>query len=1847
MNLSSSVDDGANISPSVSISSKNKEKDQSVSSLGSSLSLGFNSRTGLQNLNLSASYSRNQKDYSYKGKNLGDGKLSSSLSGSISFNNTSYTPSKRVGYTNKNFNYSAAVGGEVFGVEGQVQVTGYGSYQNISDEYKNKDLAAFGYDNTHYKGNSNGVLDFNRENETTIDSRTTVLPTTNYTYDLYSIEGQWVSGSFRPSRSQVGFVYNDNVVDVGSGNNAGIEVGLGNLVHGSGDFSSNSSFSYTGVWSNNNFALPYFSESKLDKNDIKYESVYYRQIGNMAIDPDQNLYENKLYKKDVLALSFVGGNKNSYTEAKFLKTNPYTYNSTTPVNISEKIKRKERIRRSQLIQKISVKDAANDRFVKINSTILNNVHKYKHHTAGFKVLKTDGSTYVFGEAAYNITKKEISFDVSKSQDISSSDLKKGLVPYNGSFRDNDYSNSDEYLNIIETPKHAHSYLITSVLSSDYEDIDDNGPSKNDLGTYTKFEYSQPSTYKWRVPFESNKASYNPGLNSKKNDQKANVLYGEKENVYLNRIITKTHVAFFDLSDRKDAIGVTGEHGGAGSDRMKKIKTIRLYSLPEVTNSNGVITDPGVNGSIKPIKTAHFVYNYSLCKGIPNRIPGFSSLENETSNLGGKLTLEKVYFTYRNSNMGKYTPYKFDYGIDNNINNPNYHPKGFDIWGNYKNGEQGDPSILHNEPTTTELPFVLQDKVDADKNAQAWNLKSVALPSGGSIKIDIESDDYQFVQNKKAMQSYQIAGIGHTADIPPTFSNELYDGNHKSYLYINLGNLATSSLNPSEFKRKYLKDNFDKYIHSKVLMDIIEYGRYREYISGYFLIDQNKDIKIGTDTEGVNTYVSIPMKSVKIEKGGTINPITKTGLGFSRMFLNRLANGVPYDPDQSDFKAIVNGLSKSISIISEIFDGPNHYLLNRGCAKTINTNKSWVRLENSTGYKYGGGLRVKKITMSDDWQVMSEQTDSQTMNYGQEYSYESENGQSSSGVATFEPNESSENPFVEPFFPVDPSTYAEKMSAPKENNYVERPIGKSFFPSPTVTYSKVKVKDLKNDTNIRKNGTGHVIHNYYTSKDFPTEAFMSQILKNNDKTPNNIIKNLLSNGNISVKNHLTASQGFCVVTNDMNGKEKSQEVYQEGQTSPISKIEYKYNVENGKLNNELITISEKGEIKKKLIGLDSDMFLDFNESFSSSSVDGSKINVATYIIPAVPPFPLVLPTTFPNSSYNESLLRTATVTKHIHQTGILIEKIAYDLGSTVSTKNLAWDAQSGEVILTETVNEYDDKYYSFNYPAYWMYSGMANASQNIGIEGYVSRKKNCQHDPSPYFKVFKTSNVTGENETDIKNYFHVGDELLLYRNTGNQESYLQVWVMEVNTSNNGLLLMDEKGHYIDECGTNENKYQFKITRSGYRNLQSASMASVTSMINPMRDNLGNLKTLLDDNLFDFTGAGFNPRIINASAVVYKDFWKPQNESNFPIYPSLPGEAYEDSGEVNHPYDLGFNPYLWNIKGDWRAEKSYAYLAGRNSGDGLINNPRNEGFFTKFNSFYKLVNEQWVTNESNWTYASSISQYSPYGAELENKDALNRHSAAQYGYNYTLPTAVASNSKYNEMGFEGFEESITLNKKHFEFHGINTNLNISSLFSHTGRKSVKVTQAQPVRLKAKLQPTKIIAQDRPCSYQCNGLVQISGPFNITKIANTSPIACVLTTNDPYSPLFTNNIKGYTEWVVTMVCPNTDILISENFENFGELDEAGYKVTYTQISNTEIKIAICGGWYPSCTSGEINPNNYIEDADGNILVVSTNPINCENTFINIPIYINGTKLNLKYTTNHKPPPNFTIWTPKLTCQ
>src|SRR5690606_31810158 len=151
----------------------------------------------------------------------------------------------------------------------------------------------------------------------------------------------------------------------------------------------------------------------------------------------------------------------------------------------------------------------------LRNFITPNPHGKSHHVAGYIITDENGNRHVYGESVYNLIKEEVAFAVG-GEPTSEADENSELIQY-APVIDNTTGNTkgkDHFFNKEITPAYAHTYLISSVLSSDYQDLTGNGPSDDDLGNYTHFFYEvKADDYKWRVPYQENRASYSNGLNT--------------------------------------------------------------------------------------------------------------------------------------------------------------------------------------------------------------------------------------------------------------------------------------------------------------------------------------------------------------------------------------------------------------------------------------------------------------------------------------------------------------------------------------------------------------------------------------------------------------------------------------------------------------------------------------------------------------------------------------------------------------------------------------------------------------------------------------------------------------------------------------------------------------------------------------------------------------------------------------------------------------------------------------------------------------------------------------------------------------------------------------------------------------------------------------------------------------------------------------------------------------------------------------------------------------------------------------------------------------------------------------
>ncbi|MDX2172814.1 MAG: hypothetical protein SFY56_06820 [Bacteroidota bacterium] len=1115
-----------------------------------------------------------------------------------------------------------------------------------------------------------------------------------------------------------------------------------------------------------------------------------------------------------------------------------------------------------------------------------------HHIAEISVINSDGSRYYYGLPTYNLKSKEVSFTIAEPNDLAS-----GLVQYNATDASKDNTRGiDNVFNMTETPAYAYSHLLTAVVSADYVDLNNNGPDDQDNGTYTKFHYAKsigPSRsgfppdeiFKWRMPVShcANYANYNENSKSNVNDNSANYTYGEKEIWYLDEVETKNYIAKFVLSERKDSYGAL-EDGtrDATGPRSKKIDQIILYSKPEykANGSNAI-----------PIKTVNFEYSYELCKNanscgssggttaqLANNSGNQTKVGNETEtivNAGGKLTLKRVYFTYGKSTRARFNQYQFTYDIAHNYN---YHNKAYDRWGNYKPVGSNIDYSYGAPVTNAEFPYSEQDKSNADNYAAAWSLSKIALPSGGEINIEYEADDYAFVQNMPAAQMFNV--IGATSSVPTaggSYANSLFSGTaftgytNSNYLVIDLKTSPTSPIDSTyEFLRYYLKDINDgnKQLYFKFLVNLTDNAtptidhksNFYEYVSGYADIEVDNDTKlpiadlIKTSGGALTGKAWIKIKGVKIKRSGTsptINPIALAAAQFGRINYGSVvwdgAGFAPPEDVEEALKQMAVSAKGALKTLVTGFKNPNKAILDKGYCSTFIPAKSMVRLYTPFGKKLGGGSRVKELSIKDNWDVMTAvgaNPGQDYSTYGQEYSYAAmdEYGREiSSGVASYEPMiGSEENSLKQPFY-LGKNKWA--VLAPDDRYYVEGPFGESFYPSPNVGYSKVKVKSIipPNAPNVAKNG--YKVYEFYTAKDYPTICKHTPIMPKQYRSP---LKTLIK---ISSKDLVSASQGYVIITNDMHGKPKAELDYAQGKSTPEKETRFYYKSKNGyqepgqrgissdasyaanELDNNCVVINKNGIASSAVIGMDFDAVADFRESQTETNMVSSQNNASTFIVGLIP---AVVPTIWPSTQYELSRFRSSVLTKVVNKYGILEKTTIRIDKSTTTSESLAYDEETGQSIITKTLNDFNDPIYNVKYPAHWGYNLMGGAYSTVGM--------------SFNFSGFVNGLTIGGGITNIGDYLSLGDELALITSSTNQRA----WVCD-RIGSQQISIIDQNGNPINITGA----VTVKVLRSAKRNLLTSNMQALTCLNNPLPATLpGALNISASSKILEATGTLFS-------------------------------------------------------------------------------------------------------------------------------------------------------------------------------------------------------------------------------------------------------------------------------------------------------------------------------------------------------------------------------------------------------
>lgn len=1582
--------------PSVSRNFSNSDDMSAKGSLGGTISI--NSREGLKtSINVGMAISGKEKGENGKDKESGG----HSFSGSYSFAKLSGIPKVSYPFTTNAFLGNIKVGGEISFFHPHGELKGYHTKQTLSTNVINTPAYGYLYSDKAPLTSSNVLHDFNREKDQPYINDVSInIGIPYYTGDVYSVNAQGISGSFQLNRGDIGVIFDNRIVSGSSSVNVGIEVGIGNAFKVGASISLTNVNSSCGKWYN---GITNSIDFKPSAANNLYQSAYFKSASDVMVD-ENNLY-SKLGKDNPVkvGLSEIGVYVNMENELLNDANQSYPMkNVNTNTNLLYKNIRDPRtINIQHLTATEADKAGLNKNIVEYSLNTFNcnrintnnsgrfsrvNVYRKASHISEITATNNDGMRYVFGLPTYNVLQKEVSFTLGTSPPGTD-----GLVNYSGLIWG--ANGKDGFYESTTLPPYVTSNLLTAVLSPDFIDVDNNGPTVSDVGNYVKFNYAYAGIYKWRTPYGQNKATFNKAYLSDDADNKGSYVYGEKELWYIHSVESKTEIAefYYDANFRQDGLGVNEEGLKNPNNKLYKLDSIKVYSINEREIKGN---------SAVPKRIIYFQYDYQLCKGT------YNSAATSAIN-SGKLTLTKVSFTSGKSKKELRSPYLFTYGEQpsGTVFNPNYNPRNVNRWGHYQlNNNTSDVLTNFTNPSlrlsNIDFPYAQQDETEMNKNAYAWNLTKIKLPSGGNIKVIYEPHRYAYTQDKRNMEMVLIEGTSQNVPTSTASSNLLYafNSNPNYYFKFKLKSPITGADAHEQFLYEYFNNNLNQFIYYKTLVKLTNTPVKWEWINGYFKIHSAG--LIGNN----HGYVQLEPVCVndKDDCNDYVNPISKSAWQFMRMNRSDICYGTGsaplMEPTLEDFLRTPDLDSKVNDQTDAFFKGFNKYARDvKYFANSIALNQSFIRLYSPGSNKIMGGSRVKTVVSSDNWGNLTNQP-ILNKDYTIDYDYtvvvkNPVNNQDkiiSSGVVEYEPfNGGDENPLRTPVF------YNQHIKmAPDNNLYVETPYNESLFPAVNLVYSKVKI--INNKTTNDVPGTGHQEMEYYTAKDFPVQSSATLLGDNHEKKTSMLAGLAMSlMGMNYFFNYITLSQGFSIVLNDMHGKQKATKNFNSRGTLVSSKeFQYAISKENITIpffgssytvpittfNKNLKLINHNGVITNSdNLGISISAICDSRTTEHNTSGMGVDLNLDFVIYGIIPAFTFV---PLPNMTIEETRINTVAFNKIITKKGILKNYIVTENGASISTENLLFDDKTGSVVLTKTTNEFNDTVFSFHYPANWIYKGMS--------AGYLS---------SDVELTFLSGNNSFTKSGDLCNVLKAGDEFV---NTSNGNRF---WI----TTKSVCTFTVKSRNIADQVnllGT------WKLIRPGRKNMLTEQAGTIVTLANPIQSN----------NSLSFS------KVISTSMMEYGDARTKPCSCKSPLM-YLNGKTYDNKmGNYTaffQKYNFD-NPFLTGEKGNWYSLRTWTYVTDRTRGLGLTpyqTNIRKDGVFTTFNNFWNPANSvynDWNNATTGWQWLEKLNIKDINGLTLETKDVLNRHNSMLAGYKQKLIIAEAGNAMKREILYDGFED-----------------------------------------------------------------------------------------------------------------------------------------------------------------------------------------------------------------------------------
>ena len=445
----------------------------------------------------------------------------------------------------------------------------------------------YGYLYNSHSSNTADLKDFQR-GYIPYSKKVPNLPPSHLTYDMFMQTAQGTGSSFRSYSNYVGVTGDPLRQSNDYSTQLNLEVGTMSVpstppaLHFGIGYTSETGANKSGPWidvgstSDVVFGsiLDYKRINEIKRSEPDFEDspfkVYGEKTGTLLSEDLLSLWGGD----EAVRVDLDMSNDQSWLDRQFIAKNQFIRHAGDPSPItagaSHNLKTPQRQRRSTNIEQLTgpeaqkygvtrnvsytVNPSGGYDFLTPVAKTFNTTGDKSNHISEMSVVQADGMRYIYGLPAYNNKQVDISFAANVSGSPNFNTKYANMDPLDGShpWDVSTAGTTDDYVSQTELPPFVHSWLLTAVVSDDYVDLTDNGPTEDDYGYWVNFSYKKESTdYAWHIPYKD--ANYVEGNKGDPTDDRATASYGNREQYYLEYVETKTHIAVFYTSVREDGL----------------------------------------------------------------------------------------------------------------------------------------------------------------------------------------------------------------------------------------------------------------------------------------------------------------------------------------------------------------------------------------------------------------------------------------------------------------------------------------------------------------------------------------------------------------------------------------------------------------------------------------------------------------------------------------------------------------------------------------------------------------------------------------------------------------------------------------------------------------------------------------------------------------------------------------------------------------------------------------------------------------------------------------------------------------------------------------------------------------------------------------------------------------------------------------------------------------------------------------------------------------------------------------------------------------------------------------------